>query len=238
METPVPVISDEEQDKAAAEDTNPDAPRARDAGITRQVLLRAARRRFALHGYASTTVREIAADAGVNVALINRYFASKEGLFEACLTRAAEELGRPLSVTLSQVVDSVILNLAPPAGDDQPVQLLLLLLLRSSGDTQAELIRRNTLRLFSERIATVAGWPTTSGRNSGPKNEHGDGRGDDDDGLLLRAQIAMCTGLGMAMLRSTSALEPLTSATADELTTPLMDVFTALLQRDDPPPSR
>src|SRR5687768_16792368 len=58
----------------------------RDAARTRRRLLEAARRRFARDGYATSTVRDIADDAGVNVALISRYFTSKEGLFEACLT--------------------------------------------------------------------------------------------------------------------------------------------------------
>ena len=66
--------------------------RARDAVNTRRLLLEAARRRFAHDGYGATTSRDIAADAGVNVALINRYFVSKEGLFEACLARTVQEL--------------------------------------------------------------------------------------------------------------------------------------------------
>ncbi len=64
----------------------------RDAAATRRALVRAARRRFATDGYRATTVRQIAADAGVNVALINRYFESKEGLFEACMMRTSDEL--------------------------------------------------------------------------------------------------------------------------------------------------
>src|SRR5262249_4490858 len=52
-------------------------PRRRDAATTRQLLLDAARQRFAIDGYAATSVRDIAHDAGVNVALINRYFTSK-----------------------------------------------------------------------------------------------------------------------------------------------------------------
>src|SRR6187401_3364537 len=64
----------------------------RDANATRRALIRAARRRFATEGYRATTVRHIAADVGVNVALINRYFDSKEGLFEACMMRTSDEL--------------------------------------------------------------------------------------------------------------------------------------------------
>lgn len=53
----------------------------RDADITREKLLLAARQHFAEHGYERTTVRAIAAEAGVNPALINRYFGGKEQLF-------------------------------------------------------------------------------------------------------------------------------------------------------------
>jgi Transcriptional regulator len=66
--------------------------RPRDARATRALLLAAALRRFTQDGYDTTTVRQIAEDAGVNVALISRYFGSKEGLFEACLELAGEEL--------------------------------------------------------------------------------------------------------------------------------------------------
>jgi AcrR family transcriptional regulator len=53
----------------------------RDAEATRNKLVSAARQYFAEHGYERTTVRAIAAEAGVNPALINRYFGGKEQLF-------------------------------------------------------------------------------------------------------------------------------------------------------------
>lgn len=53
----------------------------RDADTTREKLVLAARQHFAEHGYDRTTVRAIAAGAGVNPALINRYFGGKEQLF-------------------------------------------------------------------------------------------------------------------------------------------------------------
>ena len=54
---------------------------ARDAQATQAKLLQAARSYFAAHGFERSTVRAIAAEAGVNVALISRYFGSKEELF-------------------------------------------------------------------------------------------------------------------------------------------------------------
>ena len=53
----------------------------RDAEATQDRLLNAARRQFAVNGFERTTVRDIAAEAGVNVALISRYFGGKEELF-------------------------------------------------------------------------------------------------------------------------------------------------------------
>lgn len=54
---------------------------SRDAQATRERLVHAARQAFAERGFERTTVRKIAADAGVNPALINRYFGGKEQLF-------------------------------------------------------------------------------------------------------------------------------------------------------------
>ncbi|MEH3155460.1 MAG: TetR family transcriptional regulator [Gordonia paraffinivorans] len=57
----------------------------RDADATRTALVAAARVRFGRTGYAATTVREIATDAGVDPALIMRYFGGKRGLYDAAV---------------------------------------------------------------------------------------------------------------------------------------------------------
>lgn len=188
--------------------------RTRDADGTRQRLLDAARRRFAKDGYTSTTVRDIASDAGVNVALISRYFGSKDGLFEACLTRAGEVLRQSdgETITIQSIVQSVVDQTADSSAGDGSLQLLLLL--RSSGDERAEQIRHSLLQTFAERMASVTGWsPEVDGDNS----------------VLLRAQLALATTLGLTLLRTSTALEPLRSATAEELGAPLADLFDTLL---------
>ena len=53
----------------------------RNAAETRNRLLQAARRLFARANYVSVGIREIGAEAGVNPALISRYFGSKRNLF-------------------------------------------------------------------------------------------------------------------------------------------------------------
>jgi AcrR family transcriptional regulator len=62
-----------------------DRPRKRDAQATRGRILAAAMDRFGRLGYESASLREIAAEAGVDVALIGRYFGGKEGLFTEAL---------------------------------------------------------------------------------------------------------------------------------------------------------
>jgi AcrR family transcriptional regulator len=52
---------------------------------TRAAILAAARARFGAAGYEATTVRAVAADAGVDPALVLYFFKSKDGLFAACV---------------------------------------------------------------------------------------------------------------------------------------------------------
>ncbi|MER7506469.1 TetR family transcriptional regulator [Nonomuraea pusilla] len=50
---------------------------------TKSEILAAARERFAADGYERATIRAIAADAGIDPAMVMRYFGSKERLFAA-----------------------------------------------------------------------------------------------------------------------------------------------------------
>jgi AcrR family transcriptional regulator len=63
-----------------------------DLGATKAKILEAAFRRLAREGYAALSVREIAKDAGVNHALINYHFRSKDQLVIAVLDAANREL--------------------------------------------------------------------------------------------------------------------------------------------------
>ena len=66
------------------------AGRRRDAGRTREALLRAATDLFSERGFDRTTIRDIGERAGVDPALIARYFGSKTRLY---LTALEEERG-------------------------------------------------------------------------------------------------------------------------------------------------
>ena len=52
---------------------------------TKDKLLQAARDLFWTRGFSNVSVRDIANEAGVDAALVSRYFGSKQGLFEATL---------------------------------------------------------------------------------------------------------------------------------------------------------
>ena len=60
-------------------------PRRRDAAATRAAILEAAKAQFAQAGYDRASLRDIAAEAGADVALIKRYFGGKEALFTEAL---------------------------------------------------------------------------------------------------------------------------------------------------------
>lgn len=97
------------------------ATRQRRSDATRGAILEAARERFAADGYERATTRAIALDAGIDPALVMRYYGSKEGLFAAAVefdlrlpdlgTRPRREIGaRLVSHFLSRWEDDEILK--------------------------------------------------------------------------------------------------------------------------------
>lgn len=60
------------------------------APSTRDEILDAAQARFAAQGFVATTIKDIAAAAGVNSALLYYYFRNKENLYQAVLARLVQ----------------------------------------------------------------------------------------------------------------------------------------------------
>jgi AcrR family transcriptional regulator len=84
--------------------TVPPPARRRDAQRSKAAILEAAKVAFSTRGYATAGIREIAADAAINPALVLRYFGSKELLFERALTEelTLDELIGPDRATLGR----------------------------------------------------------------------------------------------------------------------------------------
>lgn len=100
------------------------AARARNAAQTRADILSAARRRFATEGYDRTTLRAIAADVGVDAALVSRYFGRKQDLF-ARATEFTIELPNLSGVDPDEVAGMLLPRYFAVWEDDQTFLALL-----------------------------------------------------------------------------------------------------------------
>jgi AcrR family transcriptional regulator len=101
-----------------------DSGKSRRGDATRARILEAARVRFATDGYERATIRSIAADAGIDPALVMRYFGNKEALFAAA---ADFDLHLPQLETLpvAKIGSTLVTHLLERwEGDDTLVALL------------------------------------------------------------------------------------------------------------------
>lgn len=72
---------------------------------TRDQILDASEALFARQGFRSTTIKEIASEAGVNSALLYYYFEDKETLYKAMLSRLIEGLVSSIADRIQGVTD-------------------------------------------------------------------------------------------------------------------------------------
>lgn len=109
--------------------------RPRGRSTTREDILAVAGRRFLAEGYAAVSMRSVAAEAGVDPALISYHFGSKRGLFGAALE---------LTINPTLVVAAAV---------DAPDEVLPERLLRSLLAVWDEPERSAPLRRLFERVA-------------------------------------------------------------------------------------
>ena len=69
-------------------------------GTTEQKIKEAARKLFTQKGFAATKTRDIANEAGINLALLNYYFRSKEKLFDIIMSENLEQFIRGVAVLM------------------------------------------------------------------------------------------------------------------------------------------
>ncbi len=65
---------------------------------TRTNLINAAQTRFAEHGYAGTSIRDLAGDVGIKESSVYKHFPSKQAVLEAVLARAEERVAATAAV--------------------------------------------------------------------------------------------------------------------------------------------
>ncbi|HEY8571849.1 TetR/AcrR family transcriptional regulator [Phenylobacterium sp.] len=72
---------------------------------TKAAVFNAAERLFALHGFQNVSVRDITAEAGVNLASVNYHFGSKDALLFEIFRRRTSELNRERARMLHEASD-------------------------------------------------------------------------------------------------------------------------------------
>jgi len=127
-------------------------PRPRNAEATRAALLKAARTRFARDSYDHVGLRDIAADVGVNAALVSRYFGSKEELFAELLHQP--EKSEPIfGGALADLPDRVADRVFERVGEDSSVENLMIMLRSITSPTAAGLVRAALKRHCEDPVA-------------------------------------------------------------------------------------
>ena len=178
--------------------------RPHDAEASRRALLEAAREVFDAVGYDRATTREIGERAGVDPALIARYFDSKEGLFIAAISAVSAE--------------DEDLDFAPP-------ELLRFLLERWDERGHNPISRALASPTLSAdaraQIATVVGDRVLAGL----VDELG-ARGATEP--ELRAELLVALAVGVAMTRANGTLETLAAAPREEVLAALAPLLEAL----------
>lgn len=175
-------------------------PRGRRPGApdTRAAILAAARARFAAQGFAATSVRSIAAEAGVDPSLVHHYFGSKDDLFVASLALAVDPRAAVLPV-LEGGPDGAaerLLRLLFSVWEDEESRLPLLALFRGALEQGgAHLVRDGFLRLVLGPVGSALAVDQPERRTS-----------------LVASQL-----FGLVMIRYVLAIEPLASAPPESL---------------------
>jgi len=127
-------------------------PRGRNAAATRQAILEAAKASFMCEGYEQVGVREIAGRAGVDPALVNRYFGSKEGLFAEAVA-SKFDLGALFEgdrATLGERLARYVLLKKAPGDEYDP---LVALLRSTSCEAPARMLREALQEGFVKPLA-------------------------------------------------------------------------------------
>ena len=172
--------------------------RPADGGDRRTAILSAAREQFAATGYAAASVRGIARQAGVDPALVHHYFGTKEQVFVAAMQLPFQP-GEMLPQVLAGDPDGLgerLVRLFLGAWDSPEFRAPMLGMLRSAmtGEQGAAMLREFVGTALIGRVAEAVG----------PVDP-------------LRVQAAAAQMVGVVILRHVIRLEPLASASVEDV---------------------
>ncbi|MEM1049191.1 MAG: TetR family transcriptional regulator [Pseudomonadota bacterium] len=177
---------------------------------TRKKLLDAARKLFWTRGYSNVSVRDITKAAGVDVALVSRYFGSKQGLFEATLAEIApwEALDASPDDLLAAAVASFSKPFDPEGDQANPFTMLLANVIDPEmGDTVRGMVQHN----LADPLARKLG-----------------GSNPDERAAMLLAIL-----FGMALMRKNFRIDALSTKPLKEIEAQIHHLAVAALQFGD-----
>jgi AcrR family transcriptional regulator len=181
--------------ESALEVAPPKSVRSRDATASKRALLLAAQQLFGQKGFEATTIRDIGERAGVDAALIARYFGSKADLYVAAVAAEdAGEEGQRDYTGLDQMADAVV-SRADEHGPGPIMQAIIRF--DTSDEIRTAALQRIRRRLVDPLMADMI--------------HH------DVDRPELRAQVAVSALLGISLARSLGWFSEMRSVPKDQL---------------------
>jgi AcrR family transcriptional regulator len=179
-------------------DTNRRPGRWRSGAESKQRILDTARELFGRHGYGGTTVRAIATAAGVDPAMVFYFFGTKQGLFGAAIELSGNVPSAIESIFtdgLDGIGERVVRTLLANLDNSERTPLVMLTRSAPTDDQSEALLREFIDREITDRLAALLGTPDAA----------------------LRAGMVNVQILGLAVARYIVRIEPIASASVDEL---------------------
>jgi AcrR family transcriptional regulator len=186
----------------ALAEAEPTPRRRRDAQASRLALLDAADELFDERGYEAATIREIGERAGVDAALIARYFGAKEGLYLATLQREPRE---PVPSDPLRVLDEMLRRSEQRGSGPVGLAMVSPTLSDDLREQVREIIGRRVVRPLRDEL-TARGIPHAE----------------------LHAELLVAIAVGVALTRASGTLPALAEASLEQvmaLLAPLLDAL-------------
>ncbi len=179
------------------------------ASDTREAILSSARELFARNGISKTSIRAIAAAAGVDSALVHHYFGTKEKLFAAAVNIPVNpvEMLKPLRTTPVSELGYAIPALVLPLWETEMGDALRAALRSAMAGDQIGMFAFFLRDVVLKEIAPKVDTPAGSG--------------------IVRAEFAASQMLGIIMARHIFELQPFASLPIDQV----IDTVAPNLQR-------
>jgi AcrR family transcriptional regulator len=174
--------------------------RWRSGAESKQRILQTARDLFGQHGYGATTVRAIATAAEVDPAMVFYFFGTKQGLFAAAVEMSGNvppAIESIFTAGLDAIGERIVRTLLENLDKSGRTPLVMLTRSAPADDKSEALMREFIDREITDRLVALLGTPDAA----------------------LRAGMVNVQILGLAVARYIVRIEPIASASVDELVT-------------------